>query len=39
MATKTKVEYIGHFDIYDAKEALILSLEFALVKDLYGDYR
>lgn len=39
MATKNEVEYVGHFDINDAKEALILSLKFALVKDLHGNDR
>jgi hypothetical protein len=39
MAAKNEVEYVGHFDIYNAEETLILSLEFALVKDLHSDYR
>jgi len=39
MATENEVEHVGHFDIYDAKKALILSLKFSLVKDLYGDDR
>jgi hypothetical protein len=37
VATKNKVDYVGHFDINDTKEALILSLKFALVKDLHGN--
>jgi hypothetical protein len=39
MATENEVEYIGHFEIYDTKEALILSLKFALVKDLHSNDR
>jgi len=39
MAAKNEVEYVGHFNIYNAKEALVLSLELALVEDLHGDHR
>jgi len=39
MTAKNEVEYVGHFDIYNAEEALILSLKFALVEDLHGDHR
>ena len=39
MATENEVEYVRDFDIYDTKEALILSLKFALVKDLHSNDR
>lgn len=39
MATENEVEYVGDFYIYDTKEALILSLKFALVEDLHSNDR
>lgn len=39
MTTKNEVEYVGHFNIDNAEETLILLLEFALVEDLHGDHR
>ena len=37
MTAKNQVENVGHLDIHDAQEALISSLELALVEDLNCD--
>ena len=37
MPTQLKIEDVADFDVDDSKEALIASLEFALVKYLYSD--
>lgn len=39
VSAEFEVEDVGYLDVDDAEEALVLSLEFTLVKDLHGDDR